>query len=72
MQNSLNQPLDLEQKIVEEAKKALKETNKLIRYCVSDAILSNVSMSEMNRMAIFLSDYVDYIIKKIADGEENG
>lgn len=72
MQNSSNQPLDLEQKIVEEAKKALKETNKPIRYCVSDAILSNVSMSEMNQMAIFLSDYVDYIIKKIEDGEKNG
>ena len=72
MQNSSNQPLDLEQKIVEEAKKALKETNKPIKYCVSDAILSNVSMSEMNRMAIFLSDYVDYIIKKIECGENDG
>ena len=72
MQNSSNQPIDLEQKIVEEAKKALKETNKSIRYCVSDAILSNVSMSEMNQMAIFLSDYVDYIIKKIEDGDKNG
>ena len=72
MSNEQNQPLNLEQKIVEEAKKAVKETKKSLRYCVSDAILSNVSMSEMNQMAIFLSDYVDYIIKKIEDGEKNG
>ena len=57
---------------MEEAKKAVKETKKSLRYCVSGAILSNIGMSEMSRMAIFFSDYVDYIIKKIADGEENG
>lgn len=68
----MNQPLDIESKIIEEAKKSLKETNKSLRYCVSDAILSNVSMSELSRMAIFLSDYVDYIIKEIKNGEENG
>ena len=71
MSNKQNQPLNLEQKIVEEAKKTVKETKKSLRYCVSDAILSNISMSEMSRMAIFLSDYVDYIIKKIKEDEKN-
>ena len=54
---------------MEEAKRNLKETKKPLRQCISDAILSNINMSEMNRMAIFLSDYVDYIIKKIKEGE---
>ena len=57
---------------MEEAKKTLKETKKPLRQCISDAILSNINMSEMNQMAIFLSDYVDYISKKIKNGEENG
>lgn len=57
---------------MEEAKRTLKETEKPLRQCISDAILSNINMSEMNQMAIFLSDYVDYISKKIKNGEKNG
>lgn len=57
---------------MEEAKRTLKETKKPLRQCISDAILSNINVSEMNQMAIFLSDYVDYIIKIIKDGENNG
>lgn len=72
MSNEQRKPLNLEQKIVEEAKRNLKEAKKPLRQCVSDAILSNINMSEINQMAIFLSDYVDYIIKIIKDGENNG
>lgn len=68
----MNNQQEVEQKIVQEAKKNLKETNKPLRYCVSDAILTNISISDINGMSIFLSDYVDYIIKIIKDGENNG
>ena len=68
----MSKTLDIEQKIVEEAKKALKETNKQIRHCVYGAILSNIGMSEISKMAIFMSDYVDYIIEKMKEDENNG
>lgn len=68
----MSKTLDIEQKIVEEAKKSLKDGNKLLRYCVSDAILTNISFSELTGMGIYLSDYVDYIIEKMKEDENNG